>query len=132
MKSTYSLKKTKKHKMAKFYTNENIRRRIVEALREFGHDVLTSFEAGNANLSISDDKVLEYACLNNRIVLTFNRKDFIRLHQQNSQHHGIIVCTEDNDFMGLAKRIHEAVLELNGETENQLIRINRPNLLKSL
>ncbi|MEY4539630.1 MAG: hypothetical protein RLZZ306_1387 [Bacteroidota bacterium] len=66
--------------MARLYTNENFRKRIVEILRDLGHDILTSFEADNANLSISDDKVLEFAHENNRIVLTFNRKDFIRLH----------------------------------------------------
>ncbi len=77
--------------MARLYTNENFRRRIVEALKELGHDVLTAFEAGNANLSISDDKVLDFARLHNRIVLTFNRKDFVRLHNQNPTHCGIIV-----------------------------------------
>jgi predicted nuclease of predicted toxin-antitoxin system len=113
--------------MAKLYTNENFRRRIVESLRTLGHDVLTSFEVGNANLSIPDDKVLEFAHSNNRIVLTFNRKDFIRLHNQNPIHSGIIVCTEDNDNIALAHRIHE-VLNTMSNTENQLIRVNRPNL----
>jgi hypothetical protein len=47
--------------MAKLYANENFRRKVVEALRELGHDVLTSFEAGNANLSIPDDAVLDFA-----------------------------------------------------------------------
>ena len=114
--------------MAKLYTNENFRRRVVEALRELGHDVLTSFEAGNANLSIPDDQVLDFARSSNRIVVTFNRKDFMRLHNQNSNHSGIIVCTEDNDNIGLARRIHEAILSCDGNTENQLIRVNRPNL----
>jgi Domain of unknown function (DUF5615) len=115
--------------MAKLYTNENFRKRIVEALREFGHDVLTSFEAGNANLSISDDKVLEFAHENNRIVLTFNRKDFIQLHNLNPTHSGIIVCTEDKDNMALAQRIHDEILFLNGNSDNHLIRVNRPNIL---
>ncbi len=114
--------------MARLYTNENFRRRIVEILRELGHDVLTSFEAGNANLSIPDDKVLDFAHKNNRIVLTFNRKDFIRLHNQNPIHAGIIVCTEDKDNIALAQRIHEEILLLKGITDNQLIRVNRPNL----
>jgi predicted nuclease of predicted toxin-antitoxin system len=113
--------------MAKLYANENFRRRIVEALRELGHDVLTSFEAGNANLSIPDDEVLDFARANNRIVLTFNRKDFIKLHFQNPIHPGIIVCTDDRDNIGLTNRIHETILALNGATENQLIRINRPD-----
>ena len=114
--------------MARLYTNENFRRRIVEALRAIGHDVLTSFEAGNANLGIPDDEVLDFARVNNRIVVTFNRKDFIQLHKQNSNHSGIIVCTEDKDYRGLANRIDEAISSLNNNTENQLIRINRPNL----
>lgn len=114
--------------MARLYTNENFRRRIVEALRALGHDVLTSFEAGNANLGIPDDEVLGFARANNRIVVTFNRKDFIQLHKQNSNHSGIIVCTEDKDYTGLANRIHEAILSLNNNTINQLIRVNRPNL----
>jgi uncharacterized protein with PIN domain len=114
--------------MARLYTNENFRRRIVETLRELGHDVLTSFEAGNANLSISDDKVVEFAHSEKRIVLTFNRKDFIRIHNQNPVHHGIVVCTEDSDNLALAQRIHEAILAMNGLTENQLIRVNRVNL----
>jgi predicted nuclease of predicted toxin-antitoxin system len=113
--------------MAKLYANENFRRRIVEALRELGHDVLTSFEAGNANLSIPDDEVLDFARANNRIVLTFNRKDFIRLHFQNPIHPGIIVCTDDKDNIGLTNRIHETILSFNGDTTNQLIRVNRPN-----
>jgi predicted nuclease of predicted toxin-antitoxin system len=112
--------------MARLYTNENFRRKIVEALRELGHDVLTSLEAGNANLGIPDDEVLDFARENNRIVLTFNRKDFIRLHFQNPIHPGIIVCTEDRDNFGLTNRIHDAIISFSGKTENQLIRVNRP------
>jgi predicted nuclease of predicted toxin-antitoxin system len=114
--------------MARLYTNENFRKRVVEILRDFGHDVLTSFEAENANLSIPDDKVLDFAHENNRIVLTFNRKDFIQLHNQNPTHSGIIVCTEDKDNIALAQRIHEEILLLKDDTDNQLIRINRPNV----
>jgi predicted nuclease of predicted toxin-antitoxin system len=113
--------------MAKLYANENFRRRIVEALRELGHDVLTSFEAGNANQGIPDDAVLDFARANDRIVLTFNRKDFIRLHFQNPIHPGIIVCTDDKDNAGLTIRIHEALVAFDGQTANQLLRVNRPN-----
>ena len=114
--------------MARLYTNENFRRRIVEELRALDHDVLTSFEAGNANLGIPDDEVLNFARSNNRIVVTFNRKDFIQLHKENPNHSGIVVCTEDKDYAGLAKRIDDAIKTLDNNTKNQLIRINRPNL----
>jgi Domain of unknown function (DUF5615) len=114
--------------MARLYTNENFRRKIVNALREFGHDVLTSFEAGNANLGISDEEVVVFAHSEKRIVLTFNRKDFIRIHNQNPIHSGIIVCTEDSDNLALAQRIQDAILLLNEVADNELIRVNRPNL----
>lgn len=79
-------------------------------------------------MSIPDDDVLDFARLNDRIILTFNRKDFIRLHNRNPIHPGVIVCTEDKDNVALAHRIHDMIVSLNGQTENQLIRVNRPNL----
>lgn len=79
--------------MARLYANENFPRRVVEALRILGHDVLTVFEAGNAGQSISDEEVLAFANRDHRAVLTLNRRDFIRLHRIQPDHSGIIVCT---------------------------------------
>jgi len=109
--------------MAKFYSNENFRLSIVFELRKLGNDVLTSLEAGNANKSIHDDEVLKFSCKEDRILLTFNRRDFIRLHSLNSNHAGIIVCTDDPDGFRLATKIHS--VSLNSNLKNQLIRINR-------
>lgn len=36
------------------YADENFPLRVVEELRRLGHDVLTSFEDGRANQSITD------------------------------------------------------------------------------
>ncbi|OAD19383.1 hypothetical protein THIOM_004984 [Candidatus Thiomargarita nelsonii] len=44
-----------------------------------------------------------------RAVLTINRKHFIRLHRLQPEHAGIIVCTFDPNFVGQARRIHEAI-----------------------
>lgn len=94
-------------------------------LRCFGHDVLTVQEAGKANLKIPDEEVLAFAGSNNRAVLTQNRRDFIRLHLQEANHAGIIVCTDDRDLERLATGINEAILGV--ETlQGQLIRVNRP------
>ena len=38
--------------MASFYANENFPIKVAQYLREMGHDVLTSFEAGIANQRI--------------------------------------------------------------------------------
>src|SRR5438128_12223513 len=97
--------------MARFYSNENFPHAAVEALRKFGHDVLTSLEAGMANQRIPDEDVLAFSRRENRILLTLNRRHFIRLHATSSDHSGIVVCTQDNDFFGLAHRVHSAVTQ---------------------
>ncbi|MBE7497812.1 MAG: DUF5615 family PIN-like protein [Verrucomicrobiaceae bacterium] len=112
--------------MARIYSNENFHREVVIKLRELGHDVLTSLEAGKANQGIPDEEVLAFAIQEARVLLTFNRLHFQRLHRQSAgKHAGIIVCRMNNDTSGLALRIHEAVLH-EKSLEGQLLRVNRP------
>ena len=80
--------------MASFYANENLARQLVEALRELGHDVLTTFEAGNANIAMADSDVLAFAGAANRILITYNRLHFLRLHKQRISDHSGIVCMQ--------------------------------------
>ena len=110
--------------IARLYSNENFPLPVVIALRELGHDVLTSLDAGMANQAIPDDEVLQFATEHERAVITHNRHDFIRLHRLNPAHAGVIVCTENPDFPALAGKIHgqlHAMDSLRGE----LVRINR-------
>jgi predicted nuclease of predicted toxin-antitoxin system len=111
--------------MARFYANENFPFPVVVELRRLDHDVVTIQETGKANQEYPDEAVLAFARDDSRIVLTINRKDFIRLHHLSSDHCGIIVCTTDLDFVGQARRIHELTLT-NGDLRGQLIRVNRP------
>jgi hypothetical protein len=115
--------------MARLYTNENFYLPVVVLLRNLGHDVLTSLEAGRANLKIPDPDVLAFAIAEKRCVLTLNRMHFGKLHAITPSHFGIITCTEDSNFEALAMRIHEAVLSTNN-LDNQLIKIYRPNVGK--
>ena len=108
--------------MARLYSNENFPLKVVQALRTLGHDVLTSFEAGNANQAIPDDEVLRYAFENQRILLTLNRRDFIKLHKQGQPHAGILVCSQDPDVCGQAEKIDKA-LQQTDRYENILIRV---------
>jgi len=62
--------------MARIYSNENVAKGVVDRLRELGHDVLTSYEAGNANAGISDKDVLEFSFNKGRVLITNNRQDF--------------------------------------------------------
>ena len=112
--------------MAELYTNENFPLPVVETLRELGHDVLTTAESGKANQAIPDEDVLAFATEQKRVVVTFNRKHFIQLHNSDTNHAGIIVCTVDADFTALANRIHTALTD-QPDMIGQLVRINRPN-----
>jgi predicted nuclease of predicted toxin-antitoxin system len=95
--------------MANLYADEQFPLKATQHLRILNHDVLTVQDAGNANQGIPDDEVLAFATQQNRAVLTLNRRDFIRLHQQNVNHSGIIVCTDDKDKVQLAERIDRTI-----------------------
>ncbi len=110
--------------MASFYTNENFPIKVAQYLREMGHDVMTSHEAGKANQRIPDDEVLAFAAEMGRILLTLNRRDFIELHNKSNQHAGIVVCTQNPDLLQQAEQIGKAVTEA-GNMKGILIRINR-------
>ena len=110
--------------MASFYTNENFPSKVALYLREMGHDVVTSHEAGNANQRIPDAEVLEFAAKSGRILLTINRRDFIELHEKSSDHAGVVVCTQNPDLYEQAKQIDESVQET-GDMAGKLIRVNR-------
>jgi predicted nuclease of predicted toxin-antitoxin system len=111
--------------MARLYADEQYPYPVVEYLRILGHDILTVQEAGQANQKISDPDVLAFATADNRTVITQNRKDFIRLHNLQPEHAGIIVCTNDRDWPALANRIDAAIKD-EEMLQGKLIRIVRP------
>ena len=109
----------------KLYANENIPLGLVLELRRLNHDVLTTSESGMAGQAISDPAVLEFALSQKRIVITLNRRHFVRLHLEQVPHAGIVVCSVDLDYAALAVRIDAALLE---NMTEQLVRVNRPNV----
>ena len=113
--------------MARVYADEDFDQPIVDQLRLLGYDVLTAQQAGQAGQGISDAGVLAFAIGQWRTVLTYNRRDFIRIHGQVRQHRGIVVCTRDKDVAALARRIHLALVNC-PNLDDQLIRIVRPHL----
>jgi hypothetical protein len=111
--------------MARLYTNENFPYPVAEELRLLGHDVLTVQEAGNAGQAIPDPAVLAFAVSQNRALVTLNRKHFLRLHEDNPRHPGIVLCTFDPDFARQALRIHGA-LDEHADLTGRIVRVNRP------
>ena len=110
--------------MARLYGNENFPLPVVEELRRLGHDVLTIQDTGRAARAVSDEAVLACAKREQRAVVTLNRKHFVRLHSNVSDHAGIIVCTFDRDFVAQAHRIDEAI-KTQSVLPGKLIRVNR-------
>ncbi|MBA4379477.1 MAG: hypothetical protein C0393_02115 [Anaerolinea sp.] len=110
--------------MARLYSNENFPMPVVEELRRLGHDILTIQETGKAGQSIPDEDVLAFAAQEKRILLTLNRRHFIRLHQHKKSHAGILVCTFDPDFIIFAARIDKAI-QSKSDLSGKVIRINR-------
>ena len=86
--------------MARLYANENFPLPVVEELRQLGHEVQTTHEAGEAGKSVPDEQVLAFATAEARALVTLNRKHFIHLHNVNPDHACIIVCSFDSDFSG--------------------------------
>jgi hypothetical protein len=104
------------------YADEDFAYPVVELLRSLGHDVITAQEDGRA--SDSDPDILVRAQQLGRSVLTYNRRDFERLHSRGLPHCGILSATHDRNFLALAARIHGALSGLG--PARWCIRVNRP------
>ncbi len=114
--------------MLKFYSNENFPIEMVNLLRGRGYDVLTSYEAGQANRKIPDDEVLMYATNAGRTVITENRQDFINLHFTTSNHAGIWGCKADRDYAGKVQVLHDFFTQDKQPMDNRLLRVMKQNL----
>jgi len=106
------------------YADENFPLRVVEELRRLGQDVITALEDGRANQSVTDRDLLARATEIGRALLTLNRQDFKKLHRVVPEYAGIIICTEDPDRLGQARRIVES-LPKSGDLRGLLIRVYR-------
>ena len=112
--------------MARLLADEDVALPVVERLRDLGHDVVTLLDLGQANLGVGDDVLLELARKDGRALVTMNRKHFKRLHQADSNHAGIVICTVDRDFDALAVRI-DASIRSQPSLTGQLVRVYRPS-----
>jgi predicted nuclease of predicted toxin-antitoxin system len=111
--------------VARLFADENMPLAVVETLRSLGHDVVTLI-ASTLGSGASDVEVLARGRIEDRAILTLDRRDFFRLHREQPEHAGIIACTFDPDFEGQAGRIH-AALPAHASLRGVLLRVNRPS-----
>ncbi len=89
--------------MLALYLDEDLMdQALVAALRARGIDVITATEAGM--LGCSDSEQLDYATRQGRVLYTFNRGDFYRLHIpyliEGKSHRGIILAPQQRYSIG--------------------------------
>ena len=111
--------------MARLLVDENFPRPVAVELRRRGHDVVDLEYMGLADRGVPDTSVLDMAASDGRAVLTLDRRDFARLHQERTHHSGIVACTLDLDSVGMAARIDTALTAI-ARLDDQFIRIVRP------
>ncbi len=80
----------------RLYLDEHVPVAVAPALVAHGVDCLSTQEAGNVGLS--DEDQLAFATRSGRVLVTFNRKDFLALarrwHEQGRSHAGLILSRE--------------------------------------
>jgi hypothetical protein len=104
------------------YADEDFPHPTVRELRRLGHDVVTVQEDGR--IRTPDPDILARAHALGRAVLTYNRRDYERLHRQGVMHSGILSAKPDLDHLALAARIHVALV---AQTLGRwCVRVNRP------
>lgn len=100
----------------KLYLNEDVHTKLAEALRQRGFDVFTTVEADM--LGISDEEQLALAISEGRVVLSFNRGDYARLHNRYAEHgweHCGIIVSEQYPIGELLRRVLNLLMSLSAD-----------------
>ena len=107
----------------KIYLNENLSWKIAKVLREYGYDVVSSYEVG---MNAEDDEVqFDFAVSEERAVLTNNFGDFVRVYQEyassGKDHYGIIFTTKCT-LAVMIKRLRRLLENVTAENMKNQIR----------
>lgn len=95
--------------MIRLYLDEDsMRRSLIQALRDRGVDVTTALD--EEMIERSDEMHLDYATSQGRVLFSFNRGDFLRLHTEyltlGKSHAGIVLARQQQYSVGeLMRRI---------------------------
>ncbi|MFQ6054444.1 MAG: DUF5615 family PIN-like protein [Methanosarcinales archaeon] len=100
----------------KIYTNENISSVVAKVLREWSYDAISAPEAGL--LTSPDEEQMEFAVTQRRAIVTFDIKDYPRLHAEyisSGSHHCGIIVSKQLVIKELLRRLHNLLQTLTAE-----------------
>jgi predicted nuclease of predicted toxin-antitoxin system len=107
----------------KLYLDEHLSPLLARMLRNRGIDCLTTIEAGN--LGQSDEAQLTYAAGQGRVLLTFDREDFLALAAQWAEcghpHAGLIVSRQGSTSELLRPLLHLIALRGKDDLHNHIL-----------
>jgi len=99
--------------VTKLFLNEDVHTRLAKALRQRGFDAITTVEAGMSGSP--DEEQLAFAASRGRVILTFNRSDYARLHKRYAEHgweHCGIIVSEQYPIGELLRRVLNLLMSL--------------------
>jgi len=107
----------------KLYLDEHLSPLLARMLRDRGIDCLTAVEAGN--LGQSDEEQLTYATDHGRVLLTFDRADFLALATQwadrGQPHAGMILSRQGPASELLRPLLHLIALRGSDDLKNHIL-----------
>jgi hypothetical protein len=108
----------------RLYCDEDVDRRLSDALRQRGFDVETAVKAGLLNAS--DQIQLEYALSQRRALVTHNVRHFPVIHAEwlaaDKEHWGVIILVGQGAIGGWLRRFEQVGQQFSGEAlRNQML-----------
>jgi len=101
----------------RLYVDEDSQRQgLVRAIRARGYDIATTLEVSRTGMP--DTEQLVYAAANDRTLVTFNSRDFVRLHRDyliNGQRHSGIIVSSQLETGVLVRRLLRLLQERSAE-----------------
>lgn len=97
--------------MARLLADEQIPQQVSNRLRRLGHDVETvrGIDESKSGDGKPDEVVFAYAKTHRRAIVTFNERDFQRLHLADGDLYGILVGEVETYFNQQAKRLDDVI-----------------------
>ena len=104
-----------------YFDEDSMDQALLSALRARNVDVISAADANM--LGVSDPEQLNYATSQKRVLFSFNRRDFYRLHSQylaeGKSHQGIILAKQQRYSIG--EQLRQILELINSKSEGEMV-----------